>query len=117
MAARDEERYFLLYQWGLGARGGAVSGCGRVSESSCCDDPPAKCSLIDDEWERVEAALLELKIVFPKTYDVVRARFVEGLYQEEIFHRFSIKYPQLRAHLDDARMWVLSRYYQKNKAA
>lgn len=116
MAARDEDRYFLLYQWGLGARGGSVAGYGRVNES-CCDDPFVQCSLIDEEWERVEAALLELKIVFPKTYEVVRARFVEGLYQEEIFYRFSIKYPQLRGHLDDARMWVLSRYYQKNIAA
>jgi hypothetical protein len=115
--ARDEERYFLLYQWGLGARGGSVAGCVRVNEGSCCDDPPASCALSEHEWERVEAALLELKIVFPKTYEVVEARFVNGLYHEELFLRFSIKYPQLKAHLDDARMWVLSRYYQKNKAA
>jgi len=117
MAARDEERYFLLYQWGLGARGGSVSGYGRVNEGSCCDDAPAQCSLSDDEWQRIESALLELKIVFPKTYDIVQARFVGGLFHEELFLRFSIKYPQLKAHLDDARMWVLSRYFQKNRAA
>lgn len=117
MASHDEDRYYLLYQWGLGARGGAVSGIHRISESSCCDDAPANCLLSEQEWLRVERALLEFKKVFPDFYDVVEARFVKGMYHEEIFLKFRIKRPQLVASLDGARMWVLSRFYQFSDAA
>lgn len=117
MARRDAEEYYLLYQWGLGAKGGSVSGCHRLSESSCCEDAPANCLLSEAEWLRIEKALLEFKKYFPDSYDVVEARFVKGLFQEEIFLRFKIKYPQMRASLDDARMWVMSRFFQESIAA
>lgn len=116
MAARDSDRYFLLEQWGLGARGGAVAGYVRANES-CCDDFYQECSLTDEEWRRIEAAMCDLRKDFPQTYEIVRARYVENLFQEEILLRFSIKYHQLKTHFEGALMWVLSRYYQKNKVA